>query len=405
MNISNCPRCGDPFRVPVEVLEHDAQAQCPWCGERFPLSEVIDRLPPVLTILSADGTALNQHWQPATGVKSNTGSLPDDLDGFVLAHDGPAIDETVAFTDDVSIDLANHAVSTAPTVHAARRRNSGGGLRSLLGVVMGGLLALPIAGGILWGLGLGPFAESELVRRNQVASKPVELQDDRRPIETPRMSSQELDSGVESTDGEADLEDAGLSMPPLDPTTLDPVALDPAPDVQMAIDQVATPMAETTEPAEQSLEIVDVELQPESEELIKTVDVAVQMINALSSFDRNNEKWGQYLETAYQTVAKAGALAQSDGERIRELASAVKASSILDELSEAGTVWMSDSSRTHDGVLIVGTTDGESLTLESGQQVKLSGSVSLPASGRVVAIGRILDPQSVSAVVTESLAD
>ena len=37
------------------MMPDDAYAMCPWCHETFPLKEVLDRLPPQLKILTADG--------------------------------------------------------------------------------------------------------------------------------------------------------------------------------------------------------------------------------------------------------------------------------------------------------------------------------------------------------------
>ena len=55
MITSNCPRCQEGFRVPIGTMPDGAYAMCPWCHETFPLAEVLDRLPPQLQILTADG--------------------------------------------------------------------------------------------------------------------------------------------------------------------------------------------------------------------------------------------------------------------------------------------------------------------------------------------------------------
>ena len=155
MNISNCPRCNDTFRVPQGHLSPDAYAQCPWCAETFPLSEVFDRLPPLLTILSADGTPIEAmaHSVGAASM-SVSQSLPHDLDGFVPNDHQPEFDETIAFIDDISIGPGTTGESRdhgdAPVeVRPVRRKKSGGGLRSLFGMVVGALLAVPIAGAIM----------------------------------------------------------------------------------------------------------------------------------------------------------------------------------------------------------------------------------------------------------------
>ena len=54
--------------------------------------------------------------------------------------------------------------------------------------------------------------------------------------------------------------------------------------------------------------------------------------------------------------------------------------------------------RGNDGVLVFGTLDGKSLTLQSGASVELSGVVTIPESGRVMVIGKIVDDQTINAI-------
>ena len=55
-----CPRCAEKIRIPDAEIPHDAFACCPLCQESFPASEILDRLPPVVELLGADGEPLVQ---------------------------------------------------------------------------------------------------------------------------------------------------------------------------------------------------------------------------------------------------------------------------------------------------------------------------------------------------------
>src|SRR5690606_15585865 len=44
--------------LPTATVPADATAQCPWCGELYPASEIIDKLPPMVALISAEGQPL-----------------------------------------------------------------------------------------------------------------------------------------------------------------------------------------------------------------------------------------------------------------------------------------------------------------------------------------------------------
>lgn len=50
MLVTNCPRCGEPFRVPAQSIPGDADATCPWCNESFLMAEIEEGLPPLLIV-------------------------------------------------------------------------------------------------------------------------------------------------------------------------------------------------------------------------------------------------------------------------------------------------------------------------------------------------------------------
>ncbi len=208
MIISQCPRCHEGFRVPSGPIPTDAYAHCPWCRETFPISEILGSLPPVLEIVSADGKPLalgepvaeigsglqlieSSHRQSEVesfgalserhrrdGFEHLNGSHDDDLHATIT-------DETVAETivdedwhQDMSLVGSNGGASvetddgdpystwdgtqTSPihsmnvATKSSSRKRKGAGIGTFLGIVLGGLTSVPIAGGLLALMGRTP---------------------------------------------------------------------------------------------------------------------------------------------------------------------------------------------------------------------------------------------------------
>lgn len=242
MMVSNCPRCNERFRVPAGELPEDAYAECPWCLETFPISDVLDRLPPVLGVMSATGQPISAPLQVAAagsaepayesaepGLESS-GLEPIEEESFGIETYSeetvesypeetaePEVDEFSAPSFDVAGEEASGGIGDEeaedePSWHAPAdedadeisfrindadpspapeaiapmrvsplppptRTKKKGGLGSIIGVAAGGLLALPLAGLILWGigfLGMGPFAK-EPEPPTRKAAPPVDL--------------------------------------------------------------------------------------------------------------------------------------------------------------------------------------------------------------------------------------
>ena len=176
MIISNCPRCQEGFRVPLGKMPDDAYAMCPWCHETFPLAEVLNHLPPQLQILTADGEPITVMEPVAThttaGIESLTGVGPGALDhlqgnenlaGADLANGNQWDPTALSFGDNngqtdggwntsAATQTAPMSVSPRPN----RRKKGGSGIRSMIQVVVGGLLSVPIALAILLAVGRAP---------------------------------------------------------------------------------------------------------------------------------------------------------------------------------------------------------------------------------------------------------
>ncbi|MDA9857332.1 hypothetical protein N9D23_04375 [Rubripirellula sp.] len=175
MIVTPCPRCQETFRIPTGSLPEDAQAVCPWCQEQFALSEVIDHLPPVLGVVGADGSpidiasptpqpeqGLDQIHGVDTGSSAESGTAQwadlsiDDREAGTEYLDGEQW--SVRGTDPVpSMDEMGTAGQEPILTRApSRQRKKGSGIPTAIGVVLGGLAALPIAGGILMLMGKTP---------------------------------------------------------------------------------------------------------------------------------------------------------------------------------------------------------------------------------------------------------
>lgn len=94
MITTHCPRCSESIRLPSAQLPEDAYAQCPICRETFPASDVIDRLPPVLNFIGADGNPLQIDLAEREHVVVNQpADLGDELPGGL---DENEVQESVA---------------------------------------------------------------------------------------------------------------------------------------------------------------------------------------------------------------------------------------------------------------------------------------------------------------------
>ena len=98
-----CPRCSEAIRLPSASLPDGVYAECPICRETFLASEVIDRLPPVLQLIGADGNPLqldhsdSANCEPATAFVDVDAPLDEDA---ILPTDAPLQTEAAVETDE-----------------------------------------------------------------------------------------------------------------------------------------------------------------------------------------------------------------------------------------------------------------------------------------------------------------
>ncbi|MGB7344167.1 MAG: hypothetical protein WBD20_08130 [Pirellulaceae bacterium] len=141
MIVAHCPRCAEAIRVPSTQLPDDAYAQCPLCRESFAATELLDRLPPVVQLMGADGSPLEFLDAAPQSLVDHTGFsaqlMADDHDSELESDQ-----ESNPFTDAAgSVGNAAGAVG-----NAAGAMMSTGGMAAAA-VVAGGAAALGLASG------------------------------------------------------------------------------------------------------------------------------------------------------------------------------------------------------------------------------------------------------------------
>lgn len=134
MTAATCPRCKEAVTVPSGVLP-ETRVACPLCQEELTGKDFIGQLPPALVLLDA----------PAA-VEIEARAISDRTDTF---------DPDTPFGD------VREAKGGAAVVTRAPRTSSGGirgkgSARQIISIMLGGMLALPIAQLILWKLDRDP---------------------------------------------------------------------------------------------------------------------------------------------------------------------------------------------------------------------------------------------------------
>lgn len=519
MIVSNCPRCHEAFRVPAGELPADAYAQCPWCRETFPVAEMLKVLPPVVQLMTADGEPMTpaRPEAAAIGIASQSDSSPglevvqsdaEFLPDPVASSDAETVFEDAtaeSFKFDEPESQAAEAVDdeswgeTAleseyagsawggdqPSVSqgefeamslspARTRKRSGGGIGTAIKVVLGGVLAVPIAGGILMAFGRTPdwgfwpfngpgdstrpvaaapadvssgrdqparaqdfpvgrtlnpnfeddtlsvapaeMAREQLLTEPKVADMSVDQQPDPTLVDPPTADPPTADSPMvmpeanELADAEPSLADRiqeedpvvdatstapGLEMPSVsgdrefDSPTEEPIAEAPSaePDADRPIPAVEAPPAE------------------EAPALIAVADRAGKMVEALSTYEGDPQERIRRMLMTYERIAEACDLATSESRALNRLASQIKNSSLLDEIGGMASEWLAYKSRKSEGIVVVGQAnsdgEGQTIKLDSGKVLSVVGDVQIPAAERVLAMGRIIDENSVELLLTQ----
>ena len=157
MSVAACPRCEGQITLPPGAPP-TAQVKCPLCEEEFALSEVYDKLPPMLVLLEAPveaRTGAEGGMFHGAGEFDNLFVPSADANGEGELHLSPADGEEGESTFDFGGSGGGTAVATAPATKAAARaskRPPKSPVKEGIKIVLGGIVGL--AAGyliLLWG--------------------------------------------------------------------------------------------------------------------------------------------------------------------------------------------------------------------------------------------------------------
>lgn len=182
MLVTQCPRCHESVCVPDELLmghgkhaDSSAKAQCPWCLETLDGSELRAILPPALVLIGdhsfiGAGAPTGSDWAVESDA-SEFDAIEIDHSENDEAEDEFAFQQTSVEEPEISDISPEHppqrvikisvpgkassagdisaAMMDIDSSHNRRRSRKGSPLKTMIGVVLGGLLALPIVGTIL----------------------------------------------------------------------------------------------------------------------------------------------------------------------------------------------------------------------------------------------------------------
>lgn len=425
MIISNCPRCQEGFRVPTGTMPDNAYAMCPWCHETYPLAEVLDRLPPPLQILTAEGDPIIV-MEPAgsSTAVADAGSL-DHLSGQDTSASGGSWDPTALnLAGDTGQDDGSWTAPSSPTAATMnvsprpnRRKKKGSAIRSMIGVVFGGLLSVPIALSILLAVGrapdlgfwpfdgearspreLFPFfndADSDDVERPVYQGEVLDTSEFDKAVEDlgdpsqsildqilapgpPTNSNETSDDGADrksenQEERRSDLtsvsqnpsNEPGSGTPNLPPATSttsadEPPKLPATTGVQEPDDQTRTPA--TTIAASQSkqgspsdVSITVPTLVADASLSSETIADVNSAIRSISNLDNSNKAdETELLADAYEQMARACSSAHDEPTALVALAKAITMSKALEQIEEAGLTWLEYPQRSSAGIVLIG---------------------------------------------------
>lgn len=149
MTIANCPRCCEQVTVP-ESASREATVRCPLCQEEYSLAEALAQLPPTLIVVSDIG----QTHVPAIADEDDADWSAMDLDDD--DNDEVALAPVGGASALAPFDFASGSATTGAKATASIRSNNrsrkpkSNPIKSVLSIVIGGLMAFPIAQLILW---------------------------------------------------------------------------------------------------------------------------------------------------------------------------------------------------------------------------------------------------------------
>lgn len=147
MTTANCPHCDEQVRVPA-MVSSDATVKCPLCQEEYSLANALCLLPPELIVVDdmippqVDDVDAGTSWEELAEAEDEKTAASE----FVFASaESPTTSPGFDFEGGASASIA-----TPVRASARRHKPKGSPVKSIVSIVLGGLLAFPIAQLILW---------------------------------------------------------------------------------------------------------------------------------------------------------------------------------------------------------------------------------------------------------------
>jgi hypothetical protein len=339
----------------------------------------------------SDGMAADE-WPEADATETTLDDFATDdqpsfdasgFDGVSEAGDVAATGEL--HSDDADLDVAGvgAAAATAAVATAVRgrpaARKKGGGIGQLIGIVLGGLMAIPITYAILiWGFQKDPFKLAAMVPEEVAFLLPQKFQPGSKKAGAPRFEAasalDNLPNAVEPAESVEPMPEEPAAEAPAAPLFSEAAdegdAVKPAPTVP------PSDAAPGTEPL-RSAAMPDAPdraaaLPPAFDDLVAAVSEAVTSYEELAVADREAPErkkllvgWYKRLAAVAEQVVLLEKVAADSGRGIEE-ASAALASvcnpvaadvGAQSELSKLSALWLTSKKRTADGVVLLATFD------------------------------------------------
>ena len=164
MLTTSCPKCEKEVTVPASA-NAESRVRCPLCSEEYTLEHVFSDLPPLLELLDApanNGASVDEGSADAAGdapaaagifdfgqSETDTSDKPDG--DMALAEPVETVSKSSGFDfGDSSSSTGTSGGSVATASRRSRPRQKGSPMKSIIGVILGGLLAIPVAQLFLW---------------------------------------------------------------------------------------------------------------------------------------------------------------------------------------------------------------------------------------------------------------
>lgn len=278
MSEAACPRCNETIRIPDSPPPADASARCPWCRETYSFQELSGRIPPLVEWIGADGEVIpmvavsavapssmaaavagrydasadvaedsfgantfgglnsdtatsdtyeeesDSEWSPGIETDDDYGDPvhgTDDLTQGTDAEDDSdeGAEDSFSFADNPSESTEGMVTPSYEATSSVRpRRKSASPVKTMIQMFMGGAVAIPLTGAILFGLqaagiktfnfGFWPFDGSG-GQPARTAAAPGVVPSAPRPRTPPPENLPPLNPGMEADHFEPRVEETG----------------------------------------------------------------------------------------------------------------------------------------------------------------------------------------------------